>query len=590
MAAPSMTLKCTLDDARRILKASDALKKSLRRLQKSPADVEDSNGKDNNDPPVPQRVVSTSDSESVASGTGEETTTSSPRSMHALLVEAANTCKDELIHAFVHELKHEAFNEQEIHTSLLIFLDSDKKPKTLSAFESLCTNGELTTDSGKGDAQIALNHKGIISLFRCFLSSICLCIKDNSRDVKRSVESDCSKPSKVRKESEQSSPSGSKNTKFPPIKSEEEAQPTLPRNSPSFDTLSDEGAETRHLSESIKSEIVEIATFAADHLYANAKGKNEAETVSYGDFEEWYKNGGFSVVPWLELLHLSQWNRVGNGTVSADNSPSKDDRKVEANSGVVDIPVEETKSMVVPVAKRQRSSDAELKTEITPNFFMVEETPLPSKSLVTFDFTGATFQGDSGMGSGHSPFCINITEDNLLTLRTLVTRTELSSRLPADLTKVLIAHSRKVDLNGRMVDVMDKEEFGTCIREIVPVNAARTFSLSEMENFSIYFTNFFACYENSHDGLGKNMIDVKEFAIGFSLLCAGNKSSKLANGFELLDEHGRGFLTTVQLTNYIRSYLAMLVGVSLLRPWRNHGRRKSSRQLSMVPNGRSIIF
>lgn len=564
MAVPSMTLKFTLDDAQRIVKASEALKKSVRCLQKSRADVEGSKSKESNDPPVPQRVVSTSDSESVASGTGEETTrSSSPRSLYALLVEAAEDCDDGLIRAFVHELKREEFNTQEMRTSLLIFLDSNKKPKTLSAFESLCSNGERTIESEKTD-RLSLDHSGIVSLFRCFLSSICLCIKDNSRDVKRSAESDCSKPNKVRRESEQSSPSGSKKTMSPLIKGEGETQSIIPRNSPSFDTMLDQGVETRHLSESIKSEIVEIATFAADHLYANAKGKDEAAMVSYGDFEEWYKNGGFAVVPWLELLHLSNWNHIGHGTVSANNSPSNDDRKVEPDGGVVEMQVDETTSAVDPVAKKLRSSDTEPKTDITPNFFMVEEAPPPSKSLVTFDFTGATFQGDTMMGSGHSPFCINITEDNLVTLRTLVTRTGLSSRLPSELTKVLLAHSTKIDLNGKMVYVMDKDEFGTCIREIVPVDTARTFSLSEMESFSIYFTNFFACYENSHEGLGKSMIDVKEFAIGFSLLCKGNKSSKLVNGFELLDEHGRGFLTTIELTNYIRSYLAMLVGVSLL--------------------------
>jgi hypothetical protein len=54
--------------------------------------------------------------------------------------------------------------------------------------------------------------------------------------------------------------------------------------------------------------------------------------------------------------------------------------------------VDETISSVDPVAKKQRASDPEHKTDITPNFFMVEEAPPPSKSLVTFDFTGATFQ------------------------------------------------------------------------------------------------------------------------------------------------------------------------------------------------------
>jgi hypothetical protein len=131
MAVPSMTLKFTLHDAERIMKASESLKKSLRRFRRVGADARrlHRGRRTNNDPPVPQRVVSTSDSESVASGTGDETKRLSPRSFHALLVEAADDCEDELIRAVVHELKHEEFNKQEICTSLLIFLDSNKKPK-----------------------------------------------------------------------------------------------------------------------------------------------------------------------------------------------------------------------------------------------------------------------------------------------------------------------------------------------------------------------------------------------------------------------------------------------------------------------------
>jgi Ca2+-binding EF-hand superfamily protein len=567
MAAPSMTLKVTRDDAQRMLKASQALKRSIRLLQKQCTDTAESKENDS-DPPVPQRVVSTSDTESVVSGTGEESTIWSSRPLHALVLKAAERCDDEHIRFFVRELKKLMFETNEIQTSLLIFLDADKNPKSLSAFQSL-SEKENEEDAEKPALELELNRKGVVSLFRCFLSSICLCIKENSQDhdVKQSPAGNCSTPRKFKEEPVPSSPPGSMHLSSPPLETGEAMRPMILEKSPTVSSRTYHEAPQRHLSGNTMSEIVEIATFAADQLYANTKGKgSEGATISFRDFEDWYKGGGYSVVPWMELLHLSKWNEVELGTVSAENSPSKDDRKVKAESVAGDVQGEE-ESPVPPSAKKLRHSALNPKTDM-PNFFM-ERDPSPhpaptAKALVTFDFTGSIVQNDGTGGSSKSSLCINITEDNLVTLSNLVSRTELSSRLPADLTKVLMAHSRKVSVNGRTIDAMHKDDFGKCIREIVPAHAARSFSRLEMESFSIYFTNFFACYENSHEGLGESMVDVKEFAIGFSLLCAGNKSAKLVNGFELLDEHHRGYLTEEELTNYIRSYLAMLVGISLL--------------------------
>lgn len=550
-----MTLKVTLDDAQRMLKASLALKYSLRLMQKKRTEASDSKENDS-DPPVPQRVVSSSDTESVVSVTRDESAIWASRPLHALLVEAAESCDDEQIRFFVRELKKHQFDTSEIQTSLLIFLDADKNPKTLSAFQSLSSK-EKEQDFEKPSPELELDYKGIVSLFRCFLTSICLCIKDNSpeQDIKRRSAGECSPPKTIKEDPDLSSPSGSTHLSSPSLETGEEMQATR-QSTPSVDVCAEEDGKERHLSGATISEIIEIATFAADHLYENSQGKSESSTVSFRDFEDWYKSGGYSVVPWLELLHLAKWAEAEKGTISAENSPSKDDRKVKAEAAVEE-------SAVPPSAKKPRPSGPDPKTEM-PNFFMVDVPTPTSKTLVTFDFTGSNLQNNGSAVRGQSSFCINITEDNLITLRNLVSRTELSSRFPSDLTKVLMGHSRKVVSNGRTVDAMHRDDFGKCIREIVPANAARSFSRTEMENFSIYFTNFFACYENSHEGLGENMIAVKEFAIGFSLLCAGNKSSKLASGFELLDESHRGYLTKEELTNYIRSYLAMLVGISLL--------------------------
>jgi hypothetical protein len=105
----------TLDDAQRMMKASLALKYSLRLMQKKRTEASDSKENDS-DPPVPQRVVSSSDTESVVSVTGDESAIWASRPLHALLVEAAESCDDEQIRFFVRELKKHQFDTTERRT------------------------------------------------------------------------------------------------------------------------------------------------------------------------------------------------------------------------------------------------------------------------------------------------------------------------------------------------------------------------------------------------------------------------------------------------------------------------------------------
>lgn len=103
------------------------------------------------------------------------------------------------------------------------------------------------------------------------------------------------------------------------------------------------------------------------------------------------------------------------------------------------------------------------------------------------------------------------------------------------------------------------------VNDMVPEDVARSFSKTEMESFSSQFIDLLTCYELEKDMVGDTgYVDVKELAVGFSLLCGGNKSSELVAGFELLDLEGKGSLNGDQLKQFFRSYLTMLSGISFL--------------------------
>ena len=188
-----------------------------------------------------------------------------------------------------------------------------------------------------------------------------------------------------------------------------------------------------------------------------------------------------------------------------------------------------------------------------------------SRTLVSFDFNGS---------GSPTPLLINITEDNLFALQALVQRTNLMQRTAADICKMLMHAACRRNVNGQDLLVLKREDFRRTIRMIVPEYVYAQLSKDEKEAFNEAFFDFFFCFEESKSVLHSGEVDLKEFAVGFCFFCAGNKSTKLATGYELLDSRRRGYLTEDQLLRYLQSYLTMLVAMSLLIPIPKRQRRR----------------
>ena len=196
---------------------------------------------------------------------------------------------------------------------------------------------------------------------------------------------------------------------------------------------------------------------------------------------------------------------------------------------------------------------------MTPNVFLegaavprqpAQPSPRSARTVVSFDFTGA-------MPSAQ-PFQIRITEGNLRMLKDLVTRTGLSGMSPDDVSAILLRHAEPNQTGAGVL--LRQETFGRCLADIAP----SALDPAEMGTYTNQFMNLFSCFDNSCSALGKGLVDAKEVAVGFSFLCAGNKSTKLATAFELLDDAKTGHLCSIGLSRYLRSYLTMLVGISFL--------------------------
>lgn len=449
----AMVLSISQQDAQDMIEASKAFNQTLGEVkQKKPSNAEDDASNDDN----------TIDN----------------------LIEAASKCSHPLVQAFHRSLS--AKSTAEVQSSLVLFLDTDKSTKLLTAFsifhtrdnDTILQQGQTATvkveegdkengnkltvspcpsspsknhllvddngdanamDTSDDEVKVAnqpkdfasasaklshIDRSGILKMFECFLTAISMCIRDQRA------------------------------------------------TSSSFDTIV--------LSPEKQTEIHDTCSHAANNLISKVSSSNTAKVaITYEDFGEWYNEGGFELVPWLELLALPKWDH-GCFTTTSKSPPM-------LSAAVSSSPPYSTNTSQAPPTPATVSS---------------------SKCVVSFDFTGV---------SCDKPLHIDITEENLLLLKQVVTRTGLFRKSPHEMCQVILKHASKK--NGEI----QKNEFGRCMRELIATNLNQ----EEIITFSNFLVGLFSCFDRQ----GKNVVNAKELAAGLSFLSGGNKSNKVCHNF-----------------------------------------------------------
>ena len=275
-----------------------------------------------------------------------------------------------------------------------------------------------------------------------------------------------------------------------------------------------------------------MSKFAVEKLFQEFKSKSKQQTeprvVSFEEFGEWYNYGGYNLVPWLELLDLRKWKQ----TVSENKTvPAKACKGSPANKG--------------PCAD-------------------------PNRSVVSFDFSGTM--------PNNEVLHVNITEENLHILQSFVSHSNLDSRSMDDVVcKIINSNACQQDPNRNGIRVLSRKGFLNCILNEICSPSSHTYDNQEQHLFRHMLEGLYSCFDlNDTDA-----VDCMELAVGFTFLCSGNKSTKLARAFDLMDPTKRGRLNYTELTRYLRSYLAILVGLSLS----TYDFENTSREKSISPQG-----
>ena len=527
-----------------------------------------------------------------------------------VLREAAKGCSHALVESF--KAKDEADSQPtstgenywNIDMGLLFLLDLDKSIKLLVAFD-LLGKSKKKSDQDAQDSDVAmkdvsksplkdfneeladrllkedatttklLDRTGVVALFFSVLSAISVCVhRDNQESGVAADKSETKENDDKNNDAAMRAPTPTLNNKSPQ-KKDQNASFTNDSTSTTGDWRS---------SHETHAEIEKIATFAADDLMefvnkgeskdaaSGSKSTNNTEAmISFEIFGKWYNAGGFSLVPWLELLDLSKWYHHHH---SNSTSPSKRSKPNEESYGTPGFGgMNEMIGSPTTLFAAGATVGADLSsTKKTPaesgaqSFSAMFGERNNSRSVIAFDFTGSENTVDRPP-SYQDAFQINITEENLLMLQDLVRRTNLANLSPQQVEEVMMKHARlEKRKHGETIYIISRTQYNKFIRGIVSKEASNQFDPDTLLNFSNYFSNFFTCFDYSWSDLKKDEVNAKELMVGFSFLCAGNKSVKLAAGYEMLDVEKNGYLSQRGLLSYLRSYLTMLAGISLLSP------------------------
>jgi Ca2+-binding EF-hand superfamily protein len=380
--------------------------------------------------------------------------------------------------------------------------------------------------------------------------------------------------------------------------------------------------EDEDVASNVRKEFQGIAVFARDRLvrYTQRKTGNknlDTTVITFRIFQDWRKAEGARIAPWLDLLDLARWKTPQRSTERNSSQLAKQKQQQQPQAAPPQAPAhqqphtlssqpprataspikteskpsQETKKTPVPeksstpspsksTSKENEAPESSRtptqappataavsmpRTPATSNIQTAgSQTPLyvsdtPSRTILSFDFS-ASLPG-SKEASG---FVITIDEENLKTFRSLVRVSGLMNRSCQEVASILWDSSKTRSFEDKDIKVVPIERFHTCLHQLLGSGSLQRLSKTEKDVFSSCFVDFFSCFNTGIAPLESSEALASELVVGFCFMCAGNKSQKLATGFELLEhEKGRG-LSNEQLVHFLRSYLTMLAGISVL--------------------------
>lgn len=244
--------------------------------------------------------------------------------------------------------------------------------------------------------------------------------------------------------------------------------------------------------------------------------------ISFEEFCEWYTEGGYRHMAWLELLDLRKWqhaleyvNRASRSSSTSSYPPSGDGRGRRVDSGAERIARE-----------------------------LGEVSIQDDEEDIIFRFV-LTSEGDEMEFHRH----------DVAQLHRLLAISDLDQRLPGELYKALAFAGERVAESDSDPLVLSRLAFHQVIRQLIP---GSSLSGEDKRMFSVLLSSIFSAFDRT----SSKQVPLVDFACGFTVLSKGSKSEKLAHAFDRFDPTRTGKLTVPVFRRYLASFLTFLLALN----------------------------
>jgi Ca2+-binding EF-hand superfamily protein len=182
--------------------------------------------------------------------------------------------------------------------------------------------------------------------------------------------------------------------------------------------------------------------------------------------------------------------------------------------------------------------------------FSYTNSPRSQVSLSRPPDTGNPLKFHLNTDDAHGGFMLSLSKARIAHFRHVLSTSKLHLIETEEACNKILSKANSGELS--------KADFDAAIETILPTKMAEPQSRHILSDI---FNNLFAGFDRED----KNSACALEVACGFTVLCRGKKSDKLEFAFEVLDKNKNSRLSQDDMTNYLRSFLVVLLSIAFSR-------------------------
>jgi Ca2+-binding EF-hand superfamily protein len=339
------------------------------------------------------------------------------------------------------------------------------------------------------------------------------------------------------------------------------------------------------------------------------RNKNVTRVV-FDQFSEWYNEGGYEIIPWLELLDLNKWvladqpNTQQIATTQPLHPPAAQMPSTPGpsiyNMDAVPTPAAHTPGMVDTPASFAASPNPEAFKALLASpkyqngfpaapdgdpFFDLDMSAVDAEVdemdfILQNDSAGTDQVAFANNAAGvpspqkeeqnalkfhlfsndqHRGYIISIRPNEVSRLHNIVTETGLCHADSSTVCNFILSEAKTS--RPKNIRTLSKRAFHAAMSKVCQQtrqSLSTPMPSSTQSELSAFLDKLFISFDQPKTG----SVNALEIACGVTVLCGGRKSDKLEHVFELFDEDKDALLSQTDVARFIQSFLVVLMSIS----------------------------